>query len=152
MEPLEHPVGTQEEHGMARPAGRVTECAGKERLPYADGPDEDHVFVALEEAEREEILDAIAVEGHWCVPVEAFQGLFLLEARALDAKREVLVIAPVDLVLERELEELELIEFRLLRVRHPIGERRQKARELQALHHGLERLMDLHSVPPWVRG
>ena len=41
-------------------------------------------------------------------------------------------------VSERELEELELTQLRLLRVRHPIGERRQKAREFEAFQHGLE--------------
>ena len=108
--------------------------------------------MALEEAQAEEILDAVAVEGHGRVPVEAFEGLLLLEACTGDPHREVLLVAPVDLVLEREFEELELTQLRLLRVRHPIGERRQKAREFETLHHGLERLVDLHAVPPWIGG
>ena len=137
---------------MADPTGRVAERASEEGFPYAGRAEEDHVLVALEEAQAEEILDAVAVEGHGRVPVEAFEGLLLLEARAGDPHREVLLVAPVDLVLEGELEELELTQFRFLRVRHPIGERRQKARELEAFHHGFERLADLHAVPPWVGG
>ena len=135
------------------PRGRVQPRSEvQQSVPTPDGPEEDHVLAAIEEAEREELLEAIAVEGHGRVPVEAFQGLLLLEAGALNAKRQVLLVAPVDLVLERELEELELTQFRLPRVRHPVGERREKARELQALHHGLEGLADLHAVSPWVRG
>jgi len=152
VELLEHPVGTQEEHLMANPTGCVAERASDEGFPYAGRTEEDDVLVALEEAQAEEILDAIAVEGHGCVPVEAFEGLLLLEACAGDPGRQVLLVAPVDLVLEGELEELELTQLRLPRVRYPIGERRQKARELEALQHGLERLLDLHAVPPWVGG
>ncbi len=152
VELLEHPVGAQEEHGMAGSAGGVTERAGEEGLAHAHGAEKDHVLAALEESEAEEILDEIAVEGHGRVPVEAFEGLFFLEARAGDARRQVLLVAPVDLVLQDELEELELIQLRLLRVRRAFGERCEKAREFQALHHGLERLADLHGLPPCVGG
>ena len=38
------------------PTGGVAEGAGEERLPDADGSEEDHVLVALEEAEAEEVL------------------------------------------------------------------------------------------------
>jgi hypothetical protein len=39
--------------------------------------------VAFEGAEAEEVPDAIAVEGHRGLPVEAFERLFLLEAGRL---------------------------------------------------------------------
>ena len=113
-------------------------------FPTPTGPEEDHVLVALEEAEGEEILDAVAVEGHGASQSKPSRVCSSSKPARCDAQRQVLVVAPVDLVLERELEELELTELRLPRVRHPVGERRQKARELQALHHGLERLIDLH--------
>ena len=69
------------------------------------------------------------------VPVEAFEGLLLLEARTGNPERQDLLIAPVELVLEREFEEIELTQLRLLRVRHPIRERRVKALEFEAPGH-----------------
>jgi len=140
---LEHAVGAEEEHVAAGPAGGVAQRAGEEGLAHAHGPEEDHVLLALEEAEGEEVLDPVAVEGDGGVPVEALEGLLLLEAGPGQAQGEVLVVAAVDLVLEDELEEVELRELRLPGVGDAVGERRQQARELQALEHGLERLADL---------
>ena len=122
----------------------MAEGAGEEGLAHADGAEEDHILLALEEAEREEILHALAVEGDRRVPVEALEGLLLLEAGAGEAEREVLLVPAVDLVLEHELQEVELSELRLAGVGHSVGQRRQQARELEALHHGLERGADLH--------
>ena len=123
---------------MAGAAGGVAECAGKERLPHADWTEEDHILAAFDEAEAEELLDAVSVEGHGSIPVEAFEGLVLLEAGSGEANLEVLVIPAVDLVLEHEFEEVELRELRLLRVGQAVGQRREQSRELQAFEDGLQ--------------
>ncbi len=143
MEPLEHAIGAEEEDIVPGAAGRMTEGASQESLPDPDGAEEDHVFLTLEEAEREEILHTVAIEGDRGVPVESLEGLLLLEAGPGETQCQVLVISAIDLVLEHELEEVELRNLRLPGVRRPVGQRRQDARELQALEHGLERLADL---------
>lgn len=138
MQPLEHAVGAEEEHVMTRTARGMAEGAGKERFADTDGPEEDRVLVPVEETEPEQLLHAVAIEGHRRVPVEAFEGRLVLEARALDSRREVLLIAPIDFVLQDEFEEVELRELLLLRVRHPVGQGREQTRELQAFHRDLQ--------------
>ena len=123
---------------MAGATGRVAERTGEEALSHADGAEEDHILAAFDEAEAKEFLDAVSVEGDGGIPVEAFEGLVLLEAGSGEADLEVLVIPAVDLVLEDELEEVELRELRFLRVGEAVGEGREQSRELQALEDGLE--------------
>jgi hypothetical protein len=60
--------------------------------------------VALKEAEAEQIPDAVAVEGNGGVPVEVLEGVGLVEAGPLEAVGEVLSVAALDLVTEREFE------------------------------------------------
>ena len=62
----------------------------------------------------------------------------LLEAGASEALGEILLVAPIDLVLEHELEEVELAELGLLRVGDAVRNRGKSAGELQALEDGLE--------------
>lgn len=137
---------------MAGSAGRVAERTGKEGLPHADRAEEDHVLAAFDEAEAEELLDAVSVEGNGGIPVEVLEGLFLLEASSGETDLQVLLIPAVDLVLENQLEEVELRELRLLRVGQAVGERREQTRELQAFEDGLEGLAGLHGRVPFVRG
>ena len=137
---------------MSRATSRVAQSGGQQRLPDADRTEEDHVLVAFEEAQREELLDPVAIEGDRGVPVKALEGLFFFEASSLQPQRQVLVIAAIDFVLQGEFEELEFTELRLPRVRHPVRERGENSGELQAFHHGLERWVDLHGFPPSVRG
>lgn len=84
-EELEEAVGAEEEDVVARAAGGVAERAGEEGLPDANGAEEDHVFLPFDEAEAEEIPDAVAIEGDRGVPVEGFEGLLLFEAGAREA-------------------------------------------------------------------
>jgi hypothetical protein len=101
-------VGAEEEHLVADAAGGVAEGGGEEGLADADGPHEERVLLALDEAEREEVADALAVEADGRIPVEGLEGLLGLEAGAREAQREVALIAARNLVVERELEEVEL--------------------------------------------
>jgi hypothetical protein len=120
VEPLKHPICPQEEHLLARPASGMADGTGQKRLPHSDRAEEDDILVAFEEAEAEEVLDAVAIEGHGCIPVEVFEGLLLLEASAGNPNAQVLLVPAIDLVLQRELKEVELREFRLPRVRDPV--------------------------------
>lgn len=122
-------VGAQEEHVVPRSTRRMSERAGEERLADADGAHEDDVLGAVDEAEPEQLADAVAVEGHLGVPVEALEGLLVLEARMLEPCGELLVIAPVDLVLQHQLEQLQLTQLLLAGVRDPVGERGQQPRQ-----------------------
>jgi len=118
-------IGTQEQDVATGAAGGVAKRAGEKRLADTDGAKEDDVLLALDEAEAEEIADTIAVEGDGSVPVETLQGLLLLETGTFESQREILVVTPVDLVLEDEFQEVEFSELRLLRVGDAIGQRRE---------------------------
>ena len=144
VQSLEHVVGAQEEDVVAGPAGGVAEGRGEVGLSDPDRAEEDHVLAALDEAEAEELPHPLAVEADRRVPVEAFEGLLLLEAGAGEAEREILLVAARDLVVQGELQEVELSELRLPRIGDPLGERREQAPELEPLHRGPERLADLH--------
>ena len=145
MELLQEMIGAEEEHLVAGAAGRVTERTGEKGLSDADRPEEDYVLLALDEAEGEEIADTIAVEGDRGIPVEAFEGVLLfLEAGAAEALGEILLVAPIDFVLEDKLEEVELAELGFLGVGDAVRNRGESAGELQALEDGLERLGDFH--------
>ncbi len=133
---------------MAGATGRVTDCRSQEGLSDPDWTEEHYVFVAFEEAEGEELLDAVAVEGDRGVPVEALEGLLLLEAGATEPHLQVLLISAINLVLEGEFEEIEFREFRLAGIGDAVRERRQDAREAKPFHHRLEGLINLHRFPP----
>jgi len=49
----------------------MAEGARQEGLPDADRAEHDDVLVAVDEAQREEVADALAVEGDRRLPVEA---------------------------------------------------------------------------------
>ena len=80
---LQELIGSQEERVMAGPAGGVTEGGSQKSLADSHRPHEQHILVPIEEAEAQQIAHALAVEGDRRVPVEAFEGLFFGEARAL---------------------------------------------------------------------
>ena len=148
-EVLEQRVGATEEDLLAGPAGDVTEGGGEEGLADADGPHEQDVLVAVQEAQAEEVPDAVAVEGDGGVPVEALESLLLSEAGLVDAQGEALAFPPVDLILEGKFQEVLMRELGLLRVGEPVGQGVEDGREPEALEHGLDRVTDLHGdVPP----
>jgi len=146
VQELEEAIGAQEEHVAPRTAGRMTDCGSQEGLSHSDRPQEEHVLLAFDEPEAEQVLHPVAIEGDRRVPVEGFEGLLLLEAGATQPLGEVLLISPVDLVLQDQLEEVELTELRLLRIRDPIGQRQQQAGQAQPLQHRLQGLGDLHGL------
>lgn len=121
----QHDVGSHEHHVVTDPACGVSERAGEERLADAHGSHEDDVLGTLDEAEPEQVADAVSIEGHLGVPVEALEGLLVLEAGALEPSRELLVVAAIDLVLQHQLEQLQLTQFLLAGIGDPVGQRRQ---------------------------
>ncbi|MEB2283559.1 MAG: hypothetical protein OZ922_02635 [Myxococcales bacterium] len=85
LEVLEKIVDTREEHVVPGAAGGVPEDAREKSLADADGAQEDDVFVALDEAEAEEVADPVAIESDRRVPIEALEGLLFLEAGAFES-------------------------------------------------------------------
>ncbi len=146
VEELEELIGSQEEYGLARAAGRVTDRGGEEGLAHPDRTEEDHILLAVDEAQAEQVLHAIAIKLDVCIPVEGLQGLLLFKTRSSESQREALVIPSIDLVLQEQLEEVEFTELRLLRVGDSVGQRDQQARQPQPLQYRLERLRDLHGL------
>lgn len=154
VQALQEMVGAQEAHLVAGAAGRMAEGAGEKRFADADGAEEDHVLVALDEAEGEEVADAITVEGDRSFPIEALEGVLLIEARLGEADAEILVVATVDLILQDEFEQIDLGDLLLASIGDAIRERCDDPRELQALEDALQRLADFHHwLPPsaWLR-
>ena len=125
VEKSEELIGPEEEHGLAGAAGRVADRRGEEGLADANRAEEDHIFLTFDEAQAEQVLHSIAVEGDVRVPVEGFQGLLFLKAGSPEPQREALVITPIDLVLQDQLEEVEATELRLLRVCDSVLQRDQ---------------------------
>ena len=144
VEFFEHLVGAQEEDLATGATGGMAEAAGEQRLAHTDGTDEEDVFGALDEAEVEEIADAVAIEGDGGIPVELLERAGFLEARFLQPLRQVLLLAAVDLILQGQFEEVLEGQFGLAGIGCSIGERGQKARELQALEYGFQRRLGLH--------
>lgn len=144
VEALQEVIGAQEADLMTGAAGRVAEGTGQKSLPDADGAEEDDVLVAFDEAEREEVADAVAIEGDRRVPVEALDGVLLVEARLGEPDAEIGVIASVDLVLEHEFEQIELGDLLCAGVGDAIRERRDDPGQFQTLEDGLQGLADFH--------
>jgi len=99
---LEEGIGAQEQDLVAGPTGGMTQGGSQEGLAHSHGSQQEDILLAFQEAQAEEVPDPVAVEGHRSVPVKAFEGLFLVEAGPLQADAEVLVLAPVNLVLQDE--------------------------------------------------
>ena len=138
---------------MPSPTGAVAEGTSQEGFADADGTEKDHVLVTFDEAEREQIADTVAVEGERRIPVETFEGVLLVEARLGEADAQVLVIAPVDLVLQREFEQIELGELLFACVGDAVRERRDDPGQFQTFEDGLQGLADFHhSVSPFLLG
>jgi hypothetical protein len=121
MDHLEQLIGPEEKHTMPCTASGVSGIAGEEGFADTDGSEEEDVFVAIEEAKAEEITRAITVEGDGCVPIEVLEGVEFIEAGAVEAVGEILVITACDLVGESEFEEVERSESGLLGVGRAIG-------------------------------
>lgn len=104
MKSLQEVVGAQESHLVAGAAGRVSESTCEEGLADADRAEKDHVLVTFDKPEREELAYAVAVEGHRSVPIEALERVLLVKSGLRESNAEVLMVAPVDLVLQYEFE------------------------------------------------
>src|SRR6266545_197463 len=104
MESLQEVIGAQESHLVAGATGSVSESTCEKGLADTDRAEKDGVLVTFDKPKREEIAHSVAVEGHRSLPIEALERVLLVESGLRESNAEVLVIAPVDLVLEYELE------------------------------------------------
>jgi hypothetical protein len=108
VEALQEMIGAQESDFMTGATGSVAEGASEECLPNANRAEKDRVLVPFDEAEGKEITHAVAIEGDRRIPVEALQGVLLVKPGLGKPDAEIFVIAPIDLVLQNELEQVEL--------------------------------------------
>jgi hypothetical protein len=122
---LQQAGGLDELAASAGPAGAVAEGAGEVRLPHADRAAEHDVLVGVEPGQAEQFADARAGEAHRGVPHHLLQRDRLLEAGRGEALGERVGLAPVDLVLEDELQELERAEAGLPSPGGAVRERRE---------------------------
>ncbi len=138
MQTLQEVIGAQETHLGAGATGRVPESAGEEGLSDADGTEEDYVLVTFDKSQREEIADAIAVEGDRGIPIETLEGVLFVEAGLRESNAEVLVIAPIDLILQYEFEQIELGDLLFAGIGDAVRERRHDPGQLQTLENALQ--------------
>jgi hypothetical protein len=103
----EQVIAAQEEDAAAGPTGSMPQCARERGFSHADRAEEDHALATVEKAEAEEVTDAVAIEADRDIPIEFFKGLLLVEAGPLGSVGEILSLAPIDFVLEREFEKVE---------------------------------------------
>lgn len=97
-----------EEHRVAAQAGRVAERDSEMALAQADGGDEDHVGVVLDEAQAKQVLDLGPVDLLRPVPVELIEALEHREARQSDAPLDAALFAPVGLALDEPRQKLDV--------------------------------------------
>ncbi len=138
MEFLEHPIGAQEENAPAGAAGGVPKAACEQRLADPDRAEEEDILRPVDESEAEEIAHAIAIEGDGSFPVEAFQCAHLVEVRPDQARGQVVLLSPIDLVLQNQLEEILRAQWGFLGVGRAVRQGRQDPRELEALEHRVQ--------------
>ena len=143
MDKLEHLVCPQEQYVVARTTGAVPQGRSQERLADTGRAEEDHVLMPLDKTQREQIPDPVSVERNRCIPVEAFEGLFLLEPGPLQPVHKHFVVPAVDLVLHDQLHELKLTQVGFPGIRHPVWQDRQHPRQAQPFQDRHQRLFDL---------
>ena len=89
-------------HRMAAEQGLVGEVLGDHRLAQAGGTDQDHIGGLGEEPEREQILNLLAVDVFWPVPVEVAHRLELGDLGVSDATFEAAALPLVVLAIEQD--------------------------------------------------
>jgi hypothetical protein len=113
----------------------VAERVREMRFADADGPDDDHVRGALEEAQRDELVPerVIVRDTRGGVPqLELHSGI---EPRTLHAQRSGEAVAPRCLIREHDQQEVLVRHLLLPSERESLGERLEDWGELQSPHH-----------------
>jgi hypothetical protein len=99
VEELEQTVGSKEKYLVAGSTGCMANRGSQKGLPHAHRAQEDNVLLAFDEAQAEQLVYPIVVEGHWGIPVEALQGLLFFKASPAEALRQIRLVASIDFVL-----------------------------------------------------
>src|SRR5262245_45641524 len=106
FERLEHPICGHREDRVPTPRSNMTDRVRDKRLAHADRPDDGHVRAGLDETKRRQLVEERAIEGDLGALVPALQLHVDFEARTAGAGYGGNAVAPGDLVLEREQEEV----------------------------------------------
>ena len=116
----------------------MAQGVGEKGLADADGPDDGDVSVRVEEAQRRELVEGLAIKGH-CrggVPgVSAHRGI---QARRLDAHGDGQAVAAGDFIAEDLQQEVLLRHLVLARQRESLGQRIEHARQLEPPQDGFQ--------------
>jgi hypothetical protein len=135
---FEHAVGADGQHRMPPAAGDVAQGVGEKRLADPDGADDGDVVMALQEAERGELVEEGAIEGHLRRRVPGFELSAGIEARALGSHGRGQPVAAGDLIAEDEEKEVLVGELLLPGEGQAFGQGVEPPGELEAAEHGLQ--------------
>ena len=116
----------------------MAEGVGEEGLADADGADDRDVGVGLEEAERRELVEQGAIEGHLRGGVPRLELHAGVEAGALDAGGHGQRVPPGRFVAEDDQEEVLIGQLLLAGQAEPLGQGVEHPGELEATEDGAE--------------
>lgn len=102
---------TGEEHVAALAERAMAERLREVALAGTERTDDEHRRLLVEIAAGGEIADQAAVDAGQAIEVERIERLLRAEARAAQARAELLLLAPRDFVLDQEREELRVGEL-----------------------------------------
>jgi hypothetical protein len=146
---FEEQSGSQHQDIDATPAGTVAQRIGEMGFTHSDGATEENVFVALDEAETEEVSDVFPIEGDEGLPVEPFKGLFGMNQGLDESSLHAIVLPSLPLVVKDQLDEGLIGELLASGIGHPVGQRGEQTGETQVFEDLFEFVTDFHRVAPF---
>ena len=141
---FEQPVGTREHDAVAGSDGGSAERLDQKRLADADGSDQNDVLLALQELEREDVLELVTVDVHGRAPIERVQRDTLLKAGLIEMPFKGLLLAALDLVGEQQRQKGGVIELLGARQRESLGQRGYELTQLQAFEQTQQIRIEAH--------
>ena len=148
VELAQHRVRRGAQHVEALAGGLVPEGVGQVRLAHPRLADDEHVAVLAQEGAGGQVEDLLAVDARVEAEVERLQGLGRVQAAAAQAQLELLLGAPLDLVLDQPLQELGVRPLRGDRLLATDIERVQDPGQPQPLEVRGELVRLAHRAPP----
>src|SRR5437867_2172085 len=116
-------IGAGKYDAVTSAYGGSAERLDQKALAHTHGSDQDDVFPALQELEREDVLQLMPIEVHRRAPVEVIQRDALLEAGLDEMLFEGLLLTSLDLVGEQQRQERGVVEVLRARQRESLRQR-----------------------------
>ena len=137
-EGFEHVVGGGSDDGVLSGACDVGDGVCEEGLAHTDGADNDRVVMSLDEAEGDELIKKVLIEGDFGRGIPPFEAKVGIEVCLLGTKGGGLGVAAGDLVREDEQEEILVRHLLLASEGQALGESVEKFGKLESAEHCLE--------------